>query len=287
MTTDWLFTLLEKLAHEGFIHHRDVLRCCCVLLSDGPSAHDVLAHRFQVARTHVVPGRALIFVHIWDAVAFADDQLSPVICERRIKCEGSALHSRDVRQTVLQVTVDSIQLLWGVAGERRIHADAHAMVCLKAEVLMLHLLQAADQQPCSREQHDGERGLYDDQSFLWQRGTVAGTTIGSAQCFRRVAMRSKPCRRGAEECSGYERQAKGESQNGQGRRGVDRNEVRRVEGQRDDYLDAEISNGYTGHSSQNGKDNALRERLADQAFSRSSKREAHRRLRTAGGPASH
>ena len=136
----------------------------------------------------MVPGRALILIYIWNAVTFADDHFSPVICERRIECEGRALHSWDVRQAVLQIPVDSIQLLCGVAGERRIHADAHAMVCLKAEVLTLHLLQAADQQSGSREQDDGERGLNDYQSFLWQRGTVARTTVGSAQCLGRVGM---------------------------------------------------------------------------------------------------
>src|SRR5216683_978656 len=183
MSADRLFALLEKLAHEGLIHHRDVSRRRRVLVSDGPPAQDTLAHSLQVARTHVVPGSALIFVHIWDAVAFADNHLSPVICERRIECEGSTLYSRDVGQAVLQVSVNSIQLLRGVAGERRIHADAYAMVCLKAEVLMLHLLQAADQQPRSRQQDDRECGLYDDQGFLWQRGTVARTTVGSAQCF--------------------------------------------------------------------------------------------------------
>src|ERR1700738_1271534 len=109
MTADWLFTLFEKLAHERFIHPRDVSRCCCVLLSDSPSAHYVLAHSLQVARTHMVPGRALILIYIWNAVALADDHFSPVICERRIECERRALHSWNVRQAVLQVPVDSIQ----------------------------------------------------------------------------------------------------------------------------------------------------------------------------------
>ena len=43
------------------------------------------------------------------------------------------------------------------------------MVGLKTEILMLHLLQAADQQPGSRKQNNGDRGLHDHESLLRQR----------------------------------------------------------------------------------------------------------------------
>ena len=96
MRAEWFFALLKELAHESFIDDRDVLRCSRVLVGDAPAAQNVLAHRLQVARAHVVPGRALIFAHIGNTVPFADDHLAPVIGERRIESEGGTLHSGDV-----------------------------------------------------------------------------------------------------------------------------------------------------------------------------------------------
>ena len=64
--------------------------------------------------------------------------------------------------------IGRVQLLRGITGERRIDADIDAMVGLEAEVLVLHLLQAANEQASHGEQDDRDSCLHHREGFLWQ-----------------------------------------------------------------------------------------------------------------------
>src|ERR1700722_3873583 len=138
-----------------------------------------------------------------------------------------------MREAVLQIAIERVQLWRRITCQRTVHHDAEAAVRIEAEVLMFELAEAAREQACACKQHDGQRGLHDDENLLRQRGAVMCAAVGSAQGFGWIGVRGEPCRSCSEEDSGDERQSKGKSKHGQRWRCIDGDEVRTVEGKRD------------------------------------------------------
>ena len=86
--------------------------------------------------------------------------------QRRIQSKRSLLCSRNLQKSFVQLAVEVIELVGFVAREKRIYADDVAILRLKAEVLLLKIVQAAQQQAGGTQEDHGERGLGDDQHPL-------------------------------------------------------------------------------------------------------------------------
>src|ERR1700753_1051497 len=52
---DGIFAGLEKSMNKGFVDDGDVARRCAVSFGDGTAAVNLLSHRFQITRAHVIP----------------------------------------------------------------------------------------------------------------------------------------------------------------------------------------------------------------------------------------
>ncbi len=222
-----------------------------------------------------------MFVHVRHAVTLANDDLAPVVLQRRVLRKSSPLDSGNMREPVLQLAVHRIQLRLRVGRKGRGQADRDPMVRLIAEVLVLQLLKAVRQQARTGEQHHRECRLHNHQDLLRDRGPVPRAAVGAAQCLRRLGTRGEPrgCR--SEEHSRDQRQRERKRQHRQRWRSIDRHILRSVEGERDDRLDAQICHHQAGGSTKHGQHNALGQRLPDQSFAIRAQRQPHRRLRPA------
>ena len=95
------------------------------------------------------------------------------------------------------------------------------------------------------------------------------------------ACEAEPRGRGSEERAGEQRQQQSKGQHGQGRRCVDGNELRAVEGERDDQLDAEVGDDQARDAAKDGENDAFGQRLADETAARCSEGETDGGLRAA------
>jgi len=121
-------------------------------------------------------------------LSLTDDHFAPVVGEWSVEGERRALDAGNAFEALLEGAVGGVELLGGVAGEWRIEAEVDAMVGLEAEVLMLHVEEAAGEQACSCEKDNGQGGLHDDERFLGEGRTVAGGAIGAAKSFGRFGV---------------------------------------------------------------------------------------------------
>lgn len=85
------------------------------------------------------------------SLTFGNDQLTPIVNVGGIEGQGGARYSGDGSKALLQFTIESIELGFGVSGWRPIHHNADAMVGFEAEALVLEVAQAAGKQTCAGE----------------------------------------------------------------------------------------------------------------------------------------
>ena len=96
----------------------------------------------------------MLIVHVGHSVALANDDFAPVVLKWRVLRECGALDTGDVGEPVLQFAVHGVELGLRIRVIGRGQADGHAAIGFVAEVLVLHVHEAARQQAGAGEQND-------------------------------------------------------------------------------------------------------------------------------------
>ena len=228
---------LKKCMHEGFVDDGDVLGRGGVLFGDGAAADDLLAQGFEIAGADVIPGRAdVLIAHAGHGVTLADDDFAPVVLKRRVLREGGALDAGDVGEAILQFAVHGIELGLRVGGVGRGEADGDAVVGFVAEVLVLHVHEAAGEQAGAGEQDDGERRLEDDEDLLRKEERSRVLRLAPRRASAGSACEANHAGAVPKSAPVTSDKAKAKAEHGQGGRCVDGDELRAVEGEGDDEL---------------------------------------------------
>ena len=89
-----------------------------------------------------------------------------VMAQRRVESKRGFLRAGNLHQPFMQLAIKIVELVRLISGKVRIDADDIAVIGLKAEVLLLEIVQAAQQQARGAEQHDRKRRLGNDQRTL-------------------------------------------------------------------------------------------------------------------------
>ena len=151
---------------------------------------------------------------------------------------------------------------------------------LEAEVLVLQIGEAADQQSGGAEQDQRDGSLQHDEDFLRPESTVFGRAIRAAQGVDRVGVRGHPRRSRAKQDAGDQRNAEGKRKHRQRRRGVN-GQIALPCNQVDQQARARVGNHQAGEPAEHRENHALRQRLADQPAARRAQRGTDRSLRLA------
>ncbi len=143
------------------------------------------------------------------------NEFAPVIRERVVHGQAGALYSRQTIEAFFKLAIERGQL-WPVNNLPADCSGNHdASLDLVSEILVLEFVEAARQHGCAGHQHNGKRGLHDQQRFARERRTVTGAAARSAQRIRRISAGGKPCRRRPEDDSRDQSQNESETQHQQ------------------------------------------------------------------------
>src|SRR5438094_9942982 len=87
------------------------------------------------------------------------DEFAPIVGERVIEGETSALNARETVELPFELTIERGYLRRRVSSGRAAHVDFHAVLHLEAEILMLELVDAAGEHGGASDQNDRQGGL--------------------------------------------------------------------------------------------------------------------------------
>src|SRR5205814_10674019 len=73
------------------------------------------------------------------------DEFAPIVGERVIEGQTSALNARETVELSFELTIERGYLRQRVSSGRPVHVDFHAVLHLEAEVLLLELVESACQ----------------------------------------------------------------------------------------------------------------------------------------------
>src|SRR5437899_2362500 len=208
------------------------------------------------------------------------DEFAPVVGERVIEGQTSALNARETVELSFELTIERGYLRQRVSSGRPVHAHFHAVLHLVSEVLMLELVEAARQHGGTGDEHNRQGGLHNEQRFAGERRTILRAASRSPQRFRRIGARGKPGGSRAKNDSGYERQGEGKRQYHERWRGADGKEMGAVEGERKQQTGRSHGHQKPDNAAANGEQDAFRERLHDDLPGSGADGQSHRRLAT-------
>src|SRR5882724_1051757 len=141
--------VFEELLLKEAIHHGDGACPRRVLLIVGAAFHDLCADGVEISRAHAQPGRAMVGrARWWRRFAININALAPVISlHRAIKRKTDLLNARNSTQIVVELPVEDIEPVRFVASHLWIDVQNVAVRRVETEISMLHVIQAASQQP--------------------------------------------------------------------------------------------------------------------------------------------
>ena len=273
-----IFAVLEESANERFVHDRHMLGRLVVGLGEMTAARELDPEKLEVVGADAIPRRASLLAGLRRRMPGHQDEFAPVVGERIVERESSAANTREPVEPFLQGSIECRELLGSVGGRRPVQGHEHAALNFIAEVLMLEFPEAAGQHHRARDQHDGKRGLHDEQRLARKRRVIAGAAAGAAQRVHRIRARRKPCRHGAKENAGQERQRERKRQHHWLRIGIDRHESGPGEGQRHQQPRRADRDGKPDDAAGDREENALDERLRNDLTTRGADRQSQRGL---------
>ena len=150
------------------------------------------------------------------------------------------------------------------------------------EVAVLELAEALREEGCADEEHEGERGLKDDERALRQRGSGGSCACAAAKGVGGLGLCGDPCGSDAEEDAGDERERDGEADDGGRGRGIDGDVGCSGEGEREQHAGSRVGDDDAGDAAECGEDEAFGEELPDDAPPRGAEGGADGHLGAAG-----
>ena len=189
-----IFLGLEKALHERLVYHGHVLGGLVVGLGEVAAAYQLDAQVLQVVGANAVPRRACLLARRRRRPAGHEHALAPVVRERVVEREPSALHARDTRETRFHVAIERGEPFAGERRRRTAHGHDHAAIAVEAKVLPLQIAQAAPQHRRAGHEHHGERGLHHEQRLAGERRAITGGAAGTAERIDRIRARREPRR---------------------------------------------------------------------------------------------
>src|SRR5207302_40802 len=100
------------------------------------------------------------------------NEFTPVVGERVIEGQTSALNARETVELPFELAIERGYLRQRVGGGRPVHVHFHAVLHLVSEVLMLELVEAAGQHGGAGNENNRQGGLNDQQGFASERRTI-------------------------------------------------------------------------------------------------------------------
>ena len=200
--------LAEELLDEFLVDDGDGRRIQRVLRREAAAHDDAGADGVEVLRGAFHPGCAFVQVRI----ALNLYARSPVVLlHRRVGGEADFDNAGNGMEAVNDGLVQRLDLCVLVAGRLRIDVGDVAVGCIQFHVHVLGLVEALRKESRGNEQHEGERGLQDNECALQEGCSVGGGTRVGAQGFNGLRARGHQRRRKAKEDSGNERKRKGKA----------------------------------------------------------------------------
>ena len=165
-------------------------------------------------------------------------------------------------EAVYDGLVEGLDLCVLVAGRLRIDVGDVAVRCIQFHVHVLGLVEALRKEARGNEQHEGERGLQDNECALQEGCSVGGRTRVGAQGFSGLRARGHQRRRKAKEDARNQRKRKGKADDQRRRRSSDRHVVLIRKGERQQRVRSEIGDGEAEQAAHTREKNAFRKKLA-------------------------
>ena len=251
--------LAEELFDEFLVDDGDGRRIQRVLPREAAAHDDAGADRVEVLRGAFHPGSTFIQVRL--ALNFYAG--SPIVrLHWRVGGKPDFENAGNVVEAVYDGLVEGLDLCVLVAGRLRIDVGDVAVRCIQFHVHVLGLVEALRKEACGNQQHEGERGLQDNECALQEGCSVSGRTRVGAQRFSGLRARGHQRRRKPKEDARHERKHKGKADDQGRRRSMDRHILLVRKGERQQRVRSEIGNGEAEQAAHTREKNAFRKQLA-------------------------
>ena len=205
----------EELLDELLIDDGDGRRIQRVLRREAAAHDDVGADGVEVLRGAFHPGCAFVEV----GIALNLYARSPIVrLHWRVGGEADFENAGNGVEAVDDGLVEGLDLCVLVAGRLRIDVGDVAVGRIQFHVHVLGLVEALRKEARGDQQHEGERGLQDNECALQEGCPVGGGTRVGAQGFSGLRARGHQRRRKAKEDAGDQRKRKGKADDQRRRR---------------------------------------------------------------------